>query len=439
MLSLGCVDAADLAEGALTGRQLPFRVDRETDVGQLEEFGVDLGLVECGVPTRLEVEHDVHARGARRLDVRSQLLDVGLAGVVAVRPRDALRGRGDDLEGRDDGHVTERVVVRGDLLRALDARGDALRAEHAELRGVRVSVERDQSAAGEEHLAAAGQLNAGDRDRHAVGESVGGAEVRAGGEDLVGRRRRQRADRAAVRPWVVALDGDRTGARGLRGGGRGDRTGQRGRRRRPHRPGRSGRSEPEGLEVFGRSPAFSTTLTSGAAVRRSAAISGVIARTARGLSRSNSRTSGRSAGSVTEGFEVGPAEGSEVASGPGEAVSSGSAVESAVGSLVADELPEAVLDGAAERFLGLDSVVADGVAEDVAVALAVGVGRCGRDRERRRRAGQGRRGGCQGRGGARPRGLGGLSRLGRLGRFGGRLGRRPRRPRTMSPPGWPRR
>ena len=96
----------------------------------------------------------------------------------------------------------------------------ALLPEHAERRGCRGAVQRDEPAPGEQHLAAAGQLHAGAGLREAGGQPVGGAEAVARRDHPAGAAG-QRGDRAGVGARVGAAHQDRGGAGGLGGGGDG--------------------------------------------------------------------------------------------------------------------------------------------------------------------------------------------------------------------------
>ncbi len=215
-------DRADLTQVDLVRPQAPFRVQGQTDVGVDEQFLIELGLgQEVGAP-RLQVQHDVDARRTRGLDPRPKVLDRGLGGVVTVAPGRGGGDRRDDLEGRHDRYVTDRLVLGRHLVRTLDGLLQWLLTEDAERRRAGVAVEGDHQPSRVDHLTAAGQLHAGGRDGDVVSELLSRAELLAEGHDRLRRLLGERRDGFAVRARVISFEQQHPGSRGAGGRDRGD-------------------------------------------------------------------------------------------------------------------------------------------------------------------------------------------------------------------------
>ena len=219
-------DRADLRQVALVGLQPPLRVEGQPDVRPRQQLLVALGLgEEVGAP-RLQVEHDVDARLACGVDPGTQQIERRLVGVVAVGPGAAGRHGGDDLEGRNHGHVDQRLVVGGQLLGAGDGAPRRPARPGRPSAGVaRVAVEGDHLPSGVEDLPAAGQLHAAGGYVEAVAERLRRAEGGPERHDLSGWLGGQRRDHVGVGARIGIGDGHEprpagTGRRGCRQGRR---------------------------------------------------------------------------------------------------------------------------------------------------------------------------------------------------------------------------
>ena len=220
-------DAPDLPHVALTRPQPPLGVERQTDVRLGQQLLVQLRLGEEVVVARLQVEHDGDARAARRVDERTDVVELGLVGVVAVTER-RRRDGGDDLERRHHRHgAAGRLVLGGEALGAGDRLLDALLAQHAERRRAGVAVEGDVELARQDELAAARQLHAGRRRRQARLEPPAVAEGVAERQHRGRRRLGQGRDERTARAGVGRAEQVDLGAGGTGGGHRSQGVGRR--------------------------------------------------------------------------------------------------------------------------------------------------------------------------------------------------------------------
>ena len=151
-------DRADLLHVHLSRGQTPFGIQRQANIGPLQEFRIAFGLSqEIGV-ARLQIEHHVHAVLLGGLDVGDEVIHGDLVGVVAVRSGLRGRRRDNDLEGGDDLFLAVRLVLLGQFDGALRRGFRSLFAQCAQPGCSGVPVERDEAPIGEQLGSAADQL-----------------------------------------------------------------------------------------------------------------------------------------------------------------------------------------------------------------------------------------------------------------------------------------